>query len=88
MCRNIRCAQGGAKTDEKRKVKYVQLTLNEEEKKLSGKERIEALQEPADRATDLTQALLEKGADKAGGSEISTVGARTGEFTQWSPIRS
>jgi hypothetical protein len=51
------------KTDEKRKVEFVQLTLNEEEKKLSGKERIEALQKLADRATDFTQALLEKGAD-------------------------
>ena len=51
------------RTDEKRKVEFVQLTLNEEEKKLSGKERIEALQKLADRATDFTQALLEKGAD-------------------------
>src|SRR6266436_2372393 len=48
------------KTDEKRKVEFVQLTLNEEEKKLAGKERIEALQKLADRATDFTQALLEK----------------------------
>src|SRR4029078_9635179 len=39
------------KTDEKRKVEFVQLTLSEEEKKLSGKERIEALQKLADRAT-------------------------------------
>src|SRR5215469_14480812 len=51
------------KTDEKRKVEFVQLTLNEEQKKLAGKERIEALQKLADRATDVTQALLEKGAD-------------------------
>src|SRR5262249_34525176 len=51
------------KTDEKRKVEFVQLTLTEEEKKLAGKERIEALQKLADRATDFTQALLEKGAD-------------------------
>src|SRR5215467_1884430 len=51
------------KTDEKRKVEFVQLTLSEGEKKLAGKERIEALQKLADRATDFTQALLEKGAD-------------------------
>src|SRR5215467_13343246 len=51
------------KTDEKRRVEFVQLTLTEEEKKLAGKERIEALQKLADRATDFTQALLEKGAD-------------------------
>src|SRR6266513_27955 len=37
------------KTDEKRKVEFVQLTLNEEEKKLAGRERIEALQKLADR---------------------------------------
>src|SRR5439155_11862492 len=51
------------KTDEKRKVEFVQLTLTEEEKKLAGKERIEALQKLADRATDFTQALLGEGAD-------------------------
>src|SRR6478735_368438 len=55
--------KGELRSDEKRKVEFVQLTLNEEEKKLSGKERIEALQKLADRATDFTQALLEKGAD-------------------------
>src|SRR5499433_1681811 len=31
------------KTDEKRKVEFVQMTLNEQEKKLEGKQRIEAL---------------------------------------------
>src|SRR5439155_23776401 len=51
------------KPDEKRQVEFVQLTLNEKEIKLEGKERIEALQKLADRATDFTQALLEKGAD-------------------------
>src|SRR5207248_8880279 len=51
------------KADEKRKVEFVQLTLNEEEKKLAGRERIEALQKLADRATGFTQALLEKSAN-------------------------
>src|SRR5215471_18759565 len=51
------------KTDEKRKVEFVQLTLNDQEKKLAGKERIEALQKLADRATDFTQALLENDGD-------------------------
>src|SRR5207247_9226676 len=51
------------KTDEKRKVQFVQLGLTEEQKKSTGKERIDALQKLSDRATDVTQALLEKGAD-------------------------
>src|SRR6266516_5551460 len=37
------------KTDEKRKVDFVQLTLTEEEKKLEGKESIEAIKKLADR---------------------------------------
>jgi peptidyl-prolyl cis-trans isomerase D len=51
------------KTDEKRKVEFVTLGLTEEQKKLTGKERIDVLQKLADRANDFTQALLEKGAD-------------------------
>jgi SurA N-terminal domain len=42
------------KTDEKRKVEFVSLALTDEEKKLSGKKRIEALQKLSDRATDFT----------------------------------
>ena len=64
------------KAGEKRKVEFVQLTLTEEEKKLTGKERIEALQKLADRATDFTQALLEEGRGlQAGGCEISIASA-------------
>ena len=74
------------KTDEKRKVEFVQLTLNEEEKKLAGKERIEALQKLADRATDVTQALLEKGADfKQAAAKFSLSVHETGEFTAAEP---
>ena len=51
------------KTEEKRKVEFVKLALNDEQKKLKDKERIEALQKLADRANDFTQALLEKGGD-------------------------
>ena len=51
------------KSLEKRKVDFVTLALTEEQKKLTGKERIDALQKLADRANDFTQALLEKGAD-------------------------
>src|SRR5262245_2264379 len=70
------------KTDEKRKVEFVQLTLNEEEKKLTGKQRIEALQKLADRATDFNQVLLEKGADfKLGGAKFNLQVNETGELT-------
>jgi hypothetical protein len=78
--------KGELRTDEKRKVEFVKLTLNEEEKKLSGKERIEALQKLADRATDFTQALLEKGADfkqAAAKSQLSV--HETGEFIAAEP---
>jgi hypothetical protein len=74
------------KTDEKRKVEFVQLTLSEEEKKRAGKERIEALQKLADRATDFTQALLEKGADfKQAASKSQLPVRETGEFTAAEP---
>jgi SurA-like N-terminal domain/PPIC-type PPIASE domain len=78
--------KGELKTDEKRKVEFVQLTLSEEEKKLSGKERIEALQKLADRATDLAQALLEKGADfKQAAAKFQFPVHETGEFTAAEP---
>jgi hypothetical protein len=74
------------KTDEKRKVEFVQLTLNEEEKKLAGRERIEALQKLVDRATDFTQALLEKGADfKQAAAKFQLPVHETGEFTAAEP---
>src|ERR1044071_2965681 len=74
------------KTDEKRKVEFVQLTLNEEQKKLEGKERIEALQKLADRATDVTQALLEQGADfKQAAAKFQLPVHETGEFTAAEP---
>jgi len=50
-------------TEEKRKVSFVALALNEEQKKLQGRERVEVLQKLADRANDFNQALLEKGAN-------------------------
>src|SRR5881392_3292795 len=74
------------KTDEKRKVEFVQLTLTEEEKKLTGKERIEALQKLADRATDFTQALLEKSADfKQAAAKFQLPVHETVEFTAAEP---
>ena len=74
------------KTDEKRKVEFVQLTLTDEEKKLTGKERIEALQKLADRATDFTQALLQKDADfKQAAAKFQLPLHATGEFTAAEP---
>jgi hypothetical protein len=75
------------KTDEKRKVEFVQLTLNEEEKKLTGKERIEALQKLSDgRATDFTQALLGNEADfKQAAAKFQLSVHETGEFTAAEP---
>jgi peptidyl-prolyl cis-trans isomerase D len=74
------------KTDEKRKVEYVSLALTDEEKKLTGKERIEALQKLSDRATDFTQTLLEKGADfKQAAAKFQLPVHETGEFTKTEP---
>ena len=74
------------KTEEKRKVQFINLALSEDQKKLKGKERIEVLQKLSDRATDFTQALLEKGADfkqAAGKFQLSV--NETGEFTAAAP---
>src|SRR5437763_7668203 len=74
------------KTEEKRKVEFISLTLSEEEKKLTGKERIETLQKLSDRANDLTQALLEKVADfKAVAAKFQLTVQQTGEFTLAAP---
>ena len=74
------------KTEEKRKVEFVSLALSEEQKKLAGKERVEALQKLSDRANDLTQALLEKGADfKAVAAKFQLTVQQTGEFTPAAP---
>ena len=74
------------KSDEKRKVQFVQLGLTEEQKKLTGKDRIDALQKLADRATDFTQALLEKAADfKQAAGKFKLPVKETGEFTAAAP---
>jgi len=51
------------KSDEKRKIKFVQFGLSDEQKKLTGKERVEVLQKLADKANDFTDALQAKGAN-------------------------
>jgi len=74
------------KSDEKRKVEFVSLALTDEEKKLTGKERIDALQKLSDRATDFTQALLEKGANfKQAAAKFQFPVRETGEFTKAEP---
>ena len=74
------------KTDEKRKVEFVQLTLTDDEKTLAGKERIEVLQKLADRATDFTQALLQKDANfKQAAAKFQLPLHETGEFTATEP---
>jgi peptidyl-prolyl cis-trans isomerase D len=57
-----------------------------EQKPLTGTERIEALQKLADRATDFTQALLEKGADfRQAAEKFNLPVHETGEFTAATP---
>jgi len=74
------------KTDEKRKADFVLLALTEEQKKLAGKERIDALQKLADRANDLSQALLEKGASfQEVAAKMQLPVKTTGEFTRSKP---
>lgn len=51
------------KTEEKRKVKFAAFTLPQQEKPLEGKERMDALQKLADKASDLSIAMAEKGAN-------------------------
>src|SRR2546422_3451434 len=73
-------------SDEKRKVDFVSLALTDEQKKLAGKERVEALQELSDRANDFTQALLEKGTDfKQPAAKFHLPVRTTGEFTATAP---
>jgi hypothetical protein len=74
------------KSEEKRKVELVSLAFTDEQKKLTGKERIDVLQKLADRANDFTQALLEKGADfKQVAGKFQLPIRETGEFTQSAP---
>ncbi len=74
------------KTEEKRKVQFVNFKLSDDQKKLTGKERVEALQKLADRANDFNQGLLEKDA------QFEQVAAKfeapvqvTGDFTKAAP---
>ena len=74
------------KTDEKRKVDFVSLVLTDEQKKLTGKEKTEALQKLVNKAADFSEAL------SASGAKFHEVAAKlqlpvqtTDEFTQNKP---
>ena len=74
------------KTDEKRKVEFVAFSFGEAEKKLAGKERIDALQKLANRSNDFVQAMLEKGAKFSDvAAKFNVPVATTGEFTPTAP---
>jgi hypothetical protein len=73
-------------TDEKRKVEFVAFPLTDAEKKLTGKEKVDALQKLANRANDFVQAMLEKGANFAEvAAKFSVPVTPTAEFTATVP---
>jgi hypothetical protein len=73
------------KTEEKRKVEFVRLALSDEQKKLKDKERIDVLQKLADRANDVSQALLDKGDFHQVAAKFQLPIESTGEFTMSAP---
>jgi hypothetical protein len=73
-------------TEEKRKVGVVTFALNDEQKKLTGKERVEVLQKLSDRANDFNQALLEKDAQfEQVAAKFDSPMKTTGDFTKAAP---
>jgi peptidyl-prolyl cis-trans isomerase D len=73
-------------TEEKRKVDLVRFTLNDDQKKLTVRERVEVLQKLQDRAADFSDALGKKGADfKQVAANFQLPVEETGEFTASSP---
>ena len=78
--------QAELKTDEKRKVEFVAFPLSDAEKKLTGKEKVDALQKQANRANDFVQAMLEKGAKFAEvAAKLNVPVVTTGEFAATTP---
>jgi len=73
-------------TEEKRKIEFVVFSLSEADKKLTGKEKVEALQKVANLANDFVQGTLEKGtkfSDLALKFKVPL--SATGEFTAAAP---
>jgi peptidyl-prolyl cis-trans isomerase D len=74
------------KSDEKRKVKFVQFGLTDAQKKLTGRERIDVLQKLADKANDFTEALQTKGTDfDQVVAKFQLTPKETGDFSKDSP---
>jgi len=74
------------KTDEKRKIELVRFALSEEQKKLTGKDRVDTLMKLQDRANDFSQALLGKGADfDQVAKKLQVPVETTGDFSAESP---
>ena len=74
------------KSEEKRRVEFVAFKLNQEENKLDGKNRVDALQKAANRANDFVQAVLEKGASFAEVAlKFQVPLSATGEFAAATP---
>jgi hypothetical protein len=73
-------------TEEKRKVEFVAFALSDEEKKLTGKDKVDALQKQANRANDFVQAMLDKGAKfPEVAAKLNVPVTTTGEFTAAAP---
>jgi len=73
-------------TEEKRQIKWVQFSLTDEQKKLTGKQRIDVLQKLADHANVFTEALQAKGSDfDQVVTKFHLNAKETGEFTQAAP---
>ncbi|HEY4282198.1 MAG TPA: peptidylprolyl isomerase [Chthoniobacterales bacterium] len=78
--------QNELKTDEKRKVDFASFILNDDQKKLAAKERVDALQKLQGKATDFSQALLEKrGNFQEVAKKFEVPVQTTGEFTTTNP---
>ena len=74
------------KSDEKRKVRFVQFGLDQEQKKLTGKARIDVLQKLADKANDFIEALQTKGADfDQVAAKFQLTPKETGAFSKAAP---
>lgn len=74
------------KTDEKRAVKYVVLELTEEDKKLTGKERVAKLQPISEQADEFSQRLLKPGAQfQAVADELKIPVKETPSFASSTP---
>lgn len=74
------------KTEEKRRVSYLKLQLSEADSKLTGKERTEKLQQLADKAQEVAQAMLAPGAKfEKVASQFSLKINQSSDFTRNAP---